>query len=329
MSENEIQIFDLKTQKLMISKKGIFGSGSLHFVDQFLIWCDEDEESTAIKLNDGTANKINGAFYFLEKDLSGTGFFAKVRTPEKKNILAKYQKKNNQVLTLWSKQIDVAYQALDNRDGVLFLITKQRGEVIALNSNTGEKIWRKLFPMKEREKFTWIYRIKDDRIIIWKNTNSILVINTNTGKQEWSIDNIPKPNSWHDDANISYSNFKLSNNKDFLIGIKERHQWILDIEKGIAFPPIDYSVAFNKYKIFNQSSAFFTLDGSFIIFFDEFERKLISFNWKTEKVESITSFPIQGKENLCGWQGPIIEGDNCFLLDTFGTLYIFGKTNNK
>jgi hypothetical protein len=84
MSENEIQIFDLKTQKLMISKKGIFGSGSLHFVDQFLIWCDGDEESTAIKLNDGTANKINGAFYFLEKDLSGTGFFAKVRTPEKK-----------------------------------------------------------------------------------------------------------------------------------------------------------------------------------------------------------------------------------------------------
>lgn len=325
-NQHQLEVLELNSLDLVLSKKGDYAYGGLHFINKTLLWCDEDKESIAIDIDNGKLTIINDTLLYLTNDLSENefGFFAKTITKDKKYFLGRYERKGNQILEVWKREIDVSHQ-YSNNNGALFLITKQSGELIKMNAKTGEEIWRKLIPLGEKEKFLFIYGIKGNKIFIWKKTNSIVAINTFTGEQEWVINNIPRPDDWHPNANIGFSNLKLSLDYGLLIGIKDRYQWIIDLEKGVAFPPKDYSSIFNEHKIFYQSSAFFTLDKSKIIFFDEFERNLISFNWKTEKVESNTSFPFQNEKPICSWQGPVIEGNYCMLLDHCGTLYIFER----
>lgn len=138
------------------------------------------------------------------------------------------------------------------------------------------------------------------------------------------IDEIPKPKEWPDGVNLGFTNIQLLGRESKLIGLRERRLWIIDIKEGVVSKMVDLSNTLNNEGILSQSPFAFDVDS--LLFFEQYERKLVSLNWKTEKVESTTHFPVRGKESFSQWQGPIVEGDNCFLLDRFGTLFIFERT---
>jgi hypothetical protein len=300
-------------------------------MNNFLIWQEHDGKTQVFNLQSKSSVNLNfknnesilyqGAANNEELD----SFYAYFNDDNDQHYQTKFQIIEDNLSLIWKKKYTPLRFFKHKKENAIYITTVEKGELVKINTIDGKTVWRSKVNLTGR--FNHILGANNNCIFLWTSTNEIIAINLLNGNLEWSIDKLPKPEGWADEAALRFSNIKILN-ENLMIGMKYRRLWNINLVNGNVAEPINYSNKFTSEGLYNQSTNY-CFDGELITFFDEFERKLISFNWKTEKVESITSFPIQGKENLCGWQGPIIEGDNCFLLDTFGTLYIFGKTNNK
>lgn len=301
--------------------------GDIFLMRHFLFWNDYIEKNQMFNLHSGDTVDLNfkaneSFFYHAESTIgSHSSFFAYFNDQNNKHYQSKFQIIDNKLNLIWKKENFPLRFINCEKEGAIYIVTDIIGELIKINAEDGNLIWKKIV-ISTGENFEQIIGTNSKSIFLWTNKSCILAVNLISGEVEWKIDEWPRPERWSEESPpLRFSNMRI-HGESLMVGMIDGYFWKINLINGFVEGPINHNSIFISENISDQSSICCYGD-DLIIFIDEFKRNLISFNWKTEKIESITAFPIQGKEMISPWKGPILEGNKCYLLDTFGTLHIF------